>query len=179
MANILLPSNVFQDDAGPLLPIWLLAIIAIVLIVVFVWLVVRWQREAQILRRRIAAPTHDRMDDLVMQSEGMSSAPQKTEAMPSAEMLQPQTAPVMNAFDDLKIIEGIGPKIGKVLNEAGVTTFAQLADLTPDRITEILQTGGIRLADPRSWPEQARLAANGDQTALTLMQTRLKGGRIV
>lgn len=80
--------------------------------------------------------------------------------------------------DDLTIIEGIGPKINSILQAAGVNTFTQLAALEPQRITEILTAGGIRLADPKTWPEQARLAAAGEMEKLHAYQDTLKGGRI-
>lgn len=80
--------------------------------------------------------------------------------------------------DDLTLIEGIGPKINAILQAAGVHTFSQLADLTPERIMEILTAGGIRLADPASWPEQARLAAAGEMQRLKTYQETLKGGRV-
>ncbi len=79
--------------------------------------------------------------------------------------------------DDLEIIEGIGPKIAAVLKQEGVTRFAQLASMAPERITEILRASGMRLADPHSWPEQARLAANGDMEGLKALQDRLTAGR--
>ncbi len=84
--------------------------------------------------------------------------------------------------DDLKHIEGIGPKISSVLQAAGVTTFAQLADTDVGRIEEILEAESPRLrrlADPETWPEQARLAAAGDWEGLAALQGELKGGRRV
>lgn len=81
--------------------------------------------------------------------------------------------------DNLEIIEGIGPKIASVLKQAGVKTFAQLAQMDPAQITPILLAAGLRLADPRSWPEQARLAAAGDLEKLKDLQSHLKAGRIV
>jgi predicted flap endonuclease-1-like 5' DNA nuclease len=79
--------------------------------------------------------------------------------------------------DDLAIIEGIGPRIAEVLNSAGITTFAQLAQTSPARLEEILKAANLRLADPTSWPEQAQLAASGDMQGLQALQDRLKGGR--
>ena len=80
--------------------------------------------------------------------------------------------------DDLEIIEGIGPKIRAVLNDAGITRFAQLAAMEPVTISEILRDAGLRLADTASWPEQARLAANGDMEGLKALQDRLNAGRM-
>jgi NADH-quinone oxidoreductase subunit I len=82
--------------------------------------------------------------------------------------------------NDLKRIEGIGPKIEKLLQAAGINTFAQLSETTADRIEEILKEANVDLAnlvDPTSWPKQAKLAANEKWTALERYQERLKGGK--
>lgn len=81
------------------------------------------------------------------------------------------------AGDDLSIVEGIGPKINSVLHEAGIRTFSQLSEATPERLEEILRGQGLRLANPETWPEQARLAATGDWNKLENYQKKLKGGR--
>jgi predicted flap endonuclease-1-like 5' DNA nuclease len=67
--------------------------------------------------------------------------------------------------DDLKQIKGIGPKLEKLLNSLGVTSYAQIAvwdDAEMDRIDARLGTfqGRIRRDD---WPAQARLLAAGDR----------------
>jgi len=81
--------------------------------------------------------------------------------------------------DDLKVIEGIGPKIEALLKAAGITTWAALADSHADRLQEILDTGGdrFRIADPTSWPDQASLAAEGRWKDLDEYQDILLGGR--
>jgi len=80
--------------------------------------------------------------------------------------------------DDLTVIEGIGPKISRILQDAGITTFSQLAEADVDHLRSILAAAGLRyLADPTTWPEQARLAAAGDQAGLQALQASLKGGR--
>lgn len=82
--------------------------------------------------------------------------------------------------DDLKAIEGIGPKISQVLREAGVATFAELASLDADGIQAILTAADPRLgrlADASTWPAQAALAADGDWEALSSFQAELKGGQ--
>ncbi|MGD8624259.1 MAG: helix-hairpin-helix domain-containing protein [Anaerolineae bacterium] len=82
--------------------------------------------------------------------------------------------------DDLKVIEGIGPKIASVLQNAGIQTFAALAALDPQRIEEILAAESanlLRLANPATWPEQAGLAAEGRWQELEKLQDELKGGR--
>jgi hypothetical protein len=79
--------------------------------------------------------------------------------------------------DDLKKIEGIGPKTSGVLAEAGITTFAQLAAMEAGDITTILREAGLRLGDPSTWAEQAALAAKGDWDGLEKLQDELIGGR--
>ncbi len=82
--------------------------------------------------------------------------------------------------DDLKVIEGIGPKISRVLAEAGITTFAQLAATDPEEIRNILEASDPRLgrlADPSTWPDQAALAAGGNWEALTSLKGELRRGR--
>ncbi|MBK7095725.1 MAG: hypothetical protein IPH57_12000 [Saprospiraceae bacterium] len=81
--------------------------------------------------------------------------------------------------DDLKKIEGIGPKIAAILTENGVVTFADLAGTEVDKIKEILLAAGSRykMHDPTTWPEQAKLAAAGDWDALEKLQTSLDGGK--
>jgi formate hydrogenlyase subunit 6/NADH:ubiquinone oxidoreductase subunit I len=82
--------------------------------------------------------------------------------------------------DDLKRIEGIGPKISGVLQEAGIKTFGQLAETEVDRIEEILNASDpnlLKLAEPSTWPRQAKLAAAGKWDALERWQERLRGGR--
>ena len=80
--------------------------------------------------------------------------------------------------DDLTRIEGIGPKISGLLQGAGISTLDQLAGTGVDRLEQILADADLAgLANPSTWPEQARLAAEGDWQRLETLQEELKGGR--
>jgi predicted flap endonuclease-1-like 5' DNA nuclease len=81
--------------------------------------------------------------------------------------------------DDLKKLEGIGPKLEQILNAAGIQNFEQLAAMTPDRIKPILEAAGnqFRMHDPKSWPYQAELAAKGEWERLKEYQHLLIGGK--
>ena len=81
--------------------------------------------------------------------------------------------------DDLQRIEGIGPKIAGLLQEAGIATFAQLAATDVGRLEQTVRDAGITIADPSTWPEQARLASAGKWAELEVLQEELKGGRRV
>ena len=60
------------------------------------------------------------------------------------------------AVDDLQDIRGIGPVISRKLNDAGVFTFAQLAELTIAQLEEIVGEEIRRLADEADILRQAR-----------------------
>ena len=78
--------------------------------------------------------------------------------------------------DDLKKIEGIGPKIASTLNEAGITTFAELAKTDAAKISEIIaEVRGNHVTD--TWPKQAELAAEGKWDELKKWQDELDGGK--
>jgi len=88
--------------------------------------------------------------------------------------------PAPTVPDDLARIEGIGPKISGLLQEAGIMTFAHLASTDVKRLKRIIAEAGLTaLTDPTTWPEQAGLAATGEWDALETLQEELKGGRRV
>lgn len=127
------------------------------------------------------APVEEAVEEEVVVEE----APVEEEA-PAAEeapvVEEPALEPVAEAApapDDLKKIEGIGPKIASILNEAGITTFAALAGSESDKIREILAAAGNRYKahDPTTWPRQAQLAADGAWDELKALQDDLKGGK--
>lgn len=96
-----------------------------------------------------------------------SPAAPKKEAAPKA---KPAKA------DDLKKIEGIGPKIASTLVEAGIATFAELAKTKPEKISEIIAgVRGNHVTD--TWPAQAKLAAEGKWDELKKWQDELDGGK--
>lgn len=81
--------------------------------------------------------------------------------------------------DNLKVVEGVGPKIEGLLNEAGILTFRALAETPVDRLREILDAAGprYRMHKPDTWPQQAGLAAEGRHDELKDLQDRLSAGR--
>ena len=81
--------------------------------------------------------------------------------------------------DDLTKIEGIGPKVSKTLIAAGISTFEALSNATVEDIQKILTDAGLRMMDATTWPQQAKLAAQGDWDGLKKLQDDLSGGRKV
>ncbi|PWJ60062.1 hypothetical protein CLV98_101238 [Dyadobacter jejuensis] len=81
--------------------------------------------------------------------------------------------------EDLKLIEGIGPKIEELLQAEGIVTFADLAGYSEDKLKAILENAGSRfqMHDPQTWPQQAQLAHDGKWEELKAWQDRLLGGK--
>jgi predicted flap endonuclease-1-like 5' DNA nuclease len=81
--------------------------------------------------------------------------------------------------DDLKIVEGIGPKIEELFNNAGIFTFAQLASTAVEKLKEILDAAGPRyqIHDPGTWPRQSALARDGKWDELKTLQDELNKGK--
>jgi len=78
--------------------------------------------------------------------------------------------------DDLKKVEGIGPKIASTLVAAGISTFAELAKAKPAKISEIIaEVRGNHVTD--TWPAQAKMAAEGKWDELKKWQDELDGGK--
>ncbi|UWX54731.1 50S ribosomal protein L21 [Maribacter litopenaei] len=89
---------------------------------------------------------------------------------------KPKAAKAKASADDLKKVEGIGSKIAETLNAAGITTYAELAKSTPEKISEIISdVRGNHVTD--TWPAQAKLAAEGKWDELKKWQDELDGGK--
>lgn len=101
---------------------------------------------------------------------GASVPPSKPVAEP-APAPEPTAAPAPPAsgIDDLKRIKGLGPKLVGLLNEQGITTFAQIAawtDADVERVDASLGRFQGRITRDK-WVEQAKLLAAGDESGFS------------
>ncbi|MBT8229353.1 MAG: 50S ribosomal protein L21, partial [Bacteroidia bacterium] len=80
--------------------------------------------------------------------------------------------------DDLKKIEGIGPKTSELFIADGIVTFSELASASQERLKSILDAAGKRysIINPTTFPMQAALAADGKWDELKSLQDRIHGG---
>ena len=80
--------------------------------------------------------------------------------------------------DNLKIIEGVGPKLESILKEAGITDLKVVSESDPAKLREILEAAGNRykMFNPETWPNQAKLAVEEKWDELKEYQDRLDGG---
>ena len=101
-------------------------------------------------------------------------------AEPKAEKAAPKKTAkkATGKADDLKKIEGAGPKAAEALVNAGYETFAKVAKAKPEELSNILSEASSRLAHivTDTWPKQAKLAADGKWDELKELQDRLDGG---
>jgi predicted flap endonuclease-1-like 5' DNA nuclease len=158
-AFLLLPavSPLLQTSDRGTTPIWVIIVLLLLVIALFWWGLNRPSYDQ--------APAPDTATD------------QHHETGDDHALVQVETA-VPVAPDDLKRIEGIGPKIETILHHAGILTFAQLAAAEVTYLEKVVrEDAGIRIAFPATWPEQARLAAAGDWEALAKLQDELQAGR--
>ena len=122
--------------------------------------------------------TELKIEDIV--AKGAKAAPKKA-AEKKEEASAKKAAPKKAAAkgDDLKKIEGIGPKMAEIFVNSGLDTFAKFAAAGTDKIKEILAEAGPRYAKKEcsTWCEQAQMAADGKWDELKKWQDELDGGK--
>lgn len=81
--------------------------------------------------------------------------------------------------NDLKIVEGIGPKIEGLFHNFDIKTWKDLGETTVEKCQEVLKSGGdrYRMHKPNTWPQQAKLAYEGKWKELKDWQDNLDGGK--
>jgi small subunit ribosomal protein S6 len=124
----------------------------------------------------------DRRNGRIGKTKRKKKADPETAAAAAVGQVKAKAAkPAPQQPDNLKRIEGIGPKIAEVLKAAGVASFAKLAAMTSEEIKDVLNAAGDRFSfqDPTTWPAQADLAAKGEWDKLKKWQEDLKGGKVV
>jgi predicted flap endonuclease-1-like 5' DNA nuclease len=80
--------------------------------------------------------------------------------------------------DDLKLVEGIGPKIEELFHKAGYKTWASVAKEKPAKLKEILVAAGERfqMHNPGTWPKQCQMMVDDRWAELKDYQETLDGG---
>jgi predicted flap endonuclease-1-like 5' DNA nuclease len=150
----------------------------------------KWNQEADAQARNASAAIalKSRVSSLEAQLRTLESENRRlqaeldaalTEKASVAEALAKASGPIKP--DNLKVIEGIGPKLEEILNQHRIYTFRQLADTPVAVLQGILDEAGesYRIHDPATWPEQAGLLSEGKLEAFEKLTEALKGGRRV
>jgi predicted flap endonuclease-1-like 5' DNA nuclease len=82
--------------------------------------------------------------------------------------------------DDLKVVEGIGPKIEGMFKEAGIKTWKSLSETSVADCQKVLDGGGKRyqVHNPASWPMQSKMAYEGKWKELSKWQDEHDHGKL-
>lgn len=83
-------------------------------------------------------------------------------------------------LDDLKVVEGIGPKIEGLFHNFDIKTWHALSEASVAKCQEVLSSGGARykIHDPSSWPMQSKMAYEGKWKNLVKWQDEHKHGKL-
>jgi large subunit ribosomal protein L4 len=114
-----------------------------------------------------------------------AAKPQAVKAAPVAKVEAPKAeakveAPKAAAStpDDLKKIEGIGPKINDALIAAGIDTFVKLEKASEESLKAALEAANLRFAPSLgTWAEQAGFLVRGDEAGFKALTDSLTAGR--
>lgn len=140
----------------------------------------------------VAAPAPDKKKAPAPKAEPVKAAATPAKEAPKAKTEAPKAKPSKSEKitlpsgkkikqDDLKMVEGVGPKIEGLLNEGGIQTWEDLANAPTEKVQAILDEAGprYRMHDPATWAKQAKLAHEAKWEELEDLQDRLDGGREV
>jgi predicted flap endonuclease-1-like 5' DNA nuclease len=127
----------------------------------------------------------DERDRLKAELEQLRSANER----PAEPVTQAASTPDLDAaatvlgrrltHDDLRAISGIGPAIERLCHGIGIRTWWDLATADVSVLKSMLADAGPRFGmhDPTSWPQQARLLAEGRWDEFRALEGRLAAQR--
>ena len=112
-------------------------------------------------------------DDWVGQAKKLAEIDHAT----PEEMEHSRSATLDTQPTDLTVIEGIGPILQSILNDAGIKNWQDLAETNDEELRSILlaEGPGYQIIDPASWPAQAQLAINGEWDLLLEYKDEVSG----
>lgn len=158
---------------------WPWVLVAFLLGLLLGWLVTwLYYRGVVADERARAAALQEKLDECEAKASASSRAATKPAAAFDAKAARAAIGKAVKQ-DDLKLIEGIGPKIEGLFKADGILTWADLAEAKVSRLNEILDAAGPRynIHDPGTWPRQAKLLADGKWAQFKKLTDELDGGR--
>ncbi|MFG1803571.1 helix-hairpin-helix domain-containing protein [Micromonospora carbonacea] len=100
-------------------------------------------------------PVDDALPSAVVVGPEAQHVPVEPEAAP---VVAAAADPTTGSADDFRRIQGIGPKMAAALQDAGIRTYRQLADLDEATLRETIRSAGLRAAPSlATWPQQAKV----------------------
>ena len=148
-------------------------LIGLVLLVLGVWLLMRLGQSTTVVRddSRPGDVLDEGAEPAKRNQALIDTAPAAATTQPAPEPTpEPTPAPVPTApseppraaLDDLSQLKGVGPKLVKLLNSEGVTSFAQIAKMTKADIDALEEKiGAAGKFESNDWVAQAKALAKG------------------
>jgi len=136
---------------------------------------------AEKAKEEATAPVEEKKEETPVPVEEPKAEEKKEEAAIVSPTPTPAAEAPADKIDEYKKIEGIGPKIEEILHAAGLASFGDLAGAPIEKLKGILADAGSRYSmhSPDTWPQQAKLAADGKWDELKVLQDELDGGKVV
>jgi F-type H+-transporting ATPase subunit gamma len=124
----------------------------------------------------------DKLADEVLAAQVRSNGNHAAAVAPVAPVA-PRARKPKNAgdADDLKVMEGIGPKMEAALHAAGIDTYEKLSAASLDSLKQAVDAAGLlRMAQNNgieTWSQQSEYAVREDWDGLEALQAKLNRGR--
>jgi F-type H+-transporting ATPase subunit gamma len=134
---------------------------------------------AEALQDSIDKSTEDILKVMTTSANGHKASSNGHAAVPVP--VTPRASRKSSERDDLKKIEGIGPKMEEALHAVGIDTFEKLASAPLDALKAAVDAAGLLTMATRNgietWSKQSALAAQDAWDDLKAYQDKLVGGR--
>lgn len=142
-----------------------------------------WRRDDAGLQEKLVAAQEKNQSLQIQLEECKSHQTQMARANGDLQHCQQQLADAENTIDQLRAqlnelaakiptekdrlerVKGIGAVFAKRLNDAGIHTFAQLSEQSPERVREIINPEEWQKIEPESWVSQAKTLAEQTSSA--------------
>lgn len=146
-------------------------ILGIIIVVVGLWIVYRYLR-ADFINSVERKPIHKQQPSAVPSSAKKAVVVEKTRSNTENTV---ESKPTVKP-DNFKRLDGIGPKIAKLIEDNSILTYQQLGELDDKQLSDLLQKAGVRVrqTDPAYWTKQAKLAAEGKWDDIKKLQQKHK-----
>ena len=164
------------------MPPWVLFAVLIIVILIIIWILIsggpKETTKTTVVEEAETSPelATEAVDSEIVEEEIQELTEEEAASIDEDEIIDVEVFD--GEADDLKVIEGIGPKIAGILAENGIHTFEQLASMDEGVLKYILVENKIRIANPATWMQQAKLAAEGKWEELDALQQTLTAGRM-
>ncbi len=87
---------------------------------------------------------------------------------------QPTHTHQARELTNLEVVAGIGPKTAGVLKKNGINDLQALSEANPERLAQIMRDNNLHMANPSTWPAQARMALEGKWDDLEQLKNQIQ-----